>query len=37
MPLLVEAMILSTAGFVLGLSIAYVFELRRRARSDWRW
>ena len=37
MPLIVEACALSLAGFLTGLTLAYVVELRRRANSEWRW
>ncbi len=32
LPLMIEAMLLALAGFSLGLLIAYLFELRRRAK-----
>jgi hypothetical protein len=37
MPLLGEALLLSLVGFAIGLLIAYLIELRRRANADWRW
>ena len=36
-PLLVEAELLTLAGFGLGLMLSYLLELRRRARAEWRW
>lgn len=37
LPLIAEAELLALAGFGLGLLLAYLFELRRRARAEWRW
>ena len=37
MPLLVEAELVTLVGFGLGLLVAYLVELRRRANADWRW
>ena len=37
LPLAVEACLLSLAGFSLGLFLAYLVELRRRANAGWRW
>ena len=37
LPLLAEAELLALAGFGLGLLIAYLLELRRRYRAEWRW
>ena len=37
MPLIVEACLLALAGFSLGLLLAYLVELRRRAYAEWRW
>ena len=37
LPLMVEACLLSLAGFLLGLLLAYLVELRRRANAGWRW
>ena len=37
MPLIVEAWIASLAGFLIGLTVAYLVELRRRANAEWRW
>ena len=36
-PLLVEACGMSLIGFSIGLLLAYLIELRRRANSEWRW
>ena len=36
-PLIVEAMLYALAGFALGLLLAYLVELRRRANAQWRW
>jgi hypothetical protein len=36
-PLLAEACLMSTIAFLLGLLAAYLFEVRRRARAEWRW
>ena len=36
-PLLVEAMLVSAAGFLIGLLLAYVVELRRRYNAQWKW
>lgn len=37
MPLLAEAALISLVGFAVGLLIAYLIALRRRANADWRW
>ena len=37
LPLVVEACLLSLFGFLLGLLLAYLVELRRRANAHWRW
>jgi hypothetical protein len=37
MPVIVEAFGVSLAGFLIGLTLAYLIELRRRANADWRW
>jgi hypothetical protein len=37
MPLIVEACAVSLAGFLFGLTLAYLVELRRRANAEWRW
>ncbi len=37
MPLLVEALAVALAGFIAGLVLAYLLELRRRSNSEWRW
>jgi ABC-type lipoprotein release transport system permease subunit len=37
MPLLAEAMLLSVIGFLLGLALAYLVELHRRASAGRRW
>ena len=37
MPVIVEAAGVSFAGFLIGLTLAYLIELRRRANADWRW
>lgn len=36
-PLLLEAAALALIAFGLGLLLAYLVELRRRARAEWRW
>ena len=36
-PLMVEACGMSLFGFSIGLLLAYLIELRRRANSEWRW
>lgn len=36
-PLLAEAELVSLVGFGLGLLLAYLVELRRRANAEWRW
>lgn len=36
-PLLAEAMLASLAGFLFGLLLAYVVELRRRYNAQWKW
>lgn len=37
LPLLVEVELWTLGGFGLALLFAYLIELRRRARADWRW
>ena len=37
MPLLVEAFGVALAGFLAGLILAYVVDLRRRSNAEWRW
>ena len=37
MPLIVEAMIVSLVGFLFGLLLAYLVELRRRYNAQWNW
>ena len=37
MPLMVEAIGLALAGFLIGLFLAYLVELHRRANAGWRW
>jgi hypothetical protein len=37
LPLLAEAELFGLVGFGLGLLLAYLFELRRRWRAEWRW
>ncbi len=37
MPLIVEAFAMSLAGFLIGLFLAYLVELHRRANAEWRW
>jgi len=37
MPLIGEAAAISLLGFLLGLLLAYVFELRRRHNAQWNW
>jgi hypothetical protein len=37
MPLIVEALLVSALGFVVGLILAYVVELRRRYNAQWKW
>ena len=36
-PLILEAALLSVLGFLLGLSLAYLVELRRRYNAQWKW
>lgn len=36
-PLFLEALLVSTAGFLIGLLLAYVVELRRRYNAQWKW
>lgn len=36
-PLLLEAALVSTLGFLLGLLLAYGVELRRRYNAEWKW
>jgi hypothetical protein len=37
LPVMIEACLLSLFGFSLGLLLAYLVDLRRRANSHWRW
>lgn len=37
LPLLLEAAIASVVGFLVGLALAYVIELRRRYNAQWKW
>lgn len=37
MPLFVEVLLLTLAGFGLGAALAYLLELRRKTRANWRW
>ena len=37
MPVIVEAWAMALAGFLIGLTLAYLVELRRRANAEWRW
>lgn len=37
MPLLLEAAIVSVVGFLVGLLLAYLIELRRRYNAQWKW
>jgi len=37
LPLLLEAAAASVAGFLLGLLLAYLLELRRRHNAQWKW
>lgn len=36
-PLIVEALLDSVAGFLVGLLLAYLIELRRRYNAQWKW
>ena len=36
-PLILEAELLSVLGFLLGLLLAYLVELRRRYNAQWEW
>jgi len=36
-PLFLEACLMSAGGFLVGLLLAYLVELRRRANAEWRW
>jgi hypothetical protein len=36
-PLMVEAMVVAILGFLTGLVLAYVAELRRRSKAQWEW
>ncbi len=36
-PLIVEAALVSMIGFLLGLLLAYLFELHRRHNAQWKW
>ena len=37
MPLFVEAFGVALVGFLAGLILAYVVDLRRRSNAEWRW
>jgi hypothetical protein len=37
LPLIAEGMIASLLGFLLGLLLAYLVELRRRYNAQWNW
>ena len=37
MPMIVEALALSLAGFSIGLFLAYLVSLHRKANAEWRW
>lgn len=37
MPMIVEACAMSLIGFFIGLLLAYLVELHRRANAEWRW
>lgn len=37
LPLIAEACIVTAAGFLLGLLLAYLVELRRRYNAQWKW
>lgn len=37
MPLIAEAMVAALLGFLVGLLVAYVVELRRRYNAEWKW
>lgn len=37
LPLLAEAALVAFAGFLVGLLLAYLFELRRRHNAQWKW
>jgi uncharacterized membrane protein len=37
MPLFVEAFAVALVGFLAGLILAYLVELRRRSNAEWRW
>lgn len=37
MPLFVEAFGVALIGFLAGLVLTYVVELRRRSNAEWRW
>jgi hypothetical protein len=37
LPLIVEAAVASVLGFLVGLLLAYVIELRRRHNAQWKW
>ena len=37
MPLAAEVILLTMAAFGVGILLAYLLELRRRANANWRW
>lgn len=37
MPLFVEAFAVALVGFIVGLVLAFLVELRRRSSAEWRW
>jgi hypothetical protein len=37
LPLIVEGSIASLVGFLIGLLLAYLVELRRRYNAQWKW
>lgn len=37
LPLIAEGLVVSLLGFLLGLLLAYLFELRRRYNAQWNW
>ena len=36
-PLIAEVILLALGSFALGFGAAYLLELRRKARANWRW